>query len=338
MKTRTTIFVLTAASTIACAALGTRWSDARARSRDLASQLASIRQNPMPAPTPPAQPPLQPELLGFPIADSSELEERKALLAEARAIPALARRESTSIVIRRLKALHDSVPPPPTPLPPPYPKNGSYFPELLDDPAYLRLVAEDWESTMGSLNTQRMDRLDVPKDIQAKVMTIAFDDYLASQEAQRFPRTDPIAHRAAMEENRRIHQENEQKVRALLGEETFAQYQSVEGLIAEMNTDLVTNGPLAVRLSYSDSPLTDADKQRLGTLVNRMANPPKMPAFKLWNEPEFLKQAQSILNPTQIDALRQLQEENDAKRLRSTLPKSSELPRATRRARLEGGG
>jgi hypothetical protein len=274
----------------------------------------------------------------MPTADSSELEARRALLAEARAIPALARRESASIVIRRLKALHESVPPPPTPLPPPYPRNGTYFPELLDDPAYLQLVTEDWKLGMGSFEVQRLQTLNVPGAIVAKVMKIMCDDYLASLEIQRFPRTDPAAQRAARDDYMRVRRENEQTIRALLGEETFARYQSNEGLSEQITTDLVTNGPLAVRLSYSDSPLTDVDKQRLGALVNRMANPPKMPAFKLWTEPEFLNQAQSILSPVQLDALRQLQEENDARRLRSTLPKSSELPRTTRRARLEGGG
>jgi len=342
-----------------CAVLAVFWSHACARSAELDAEIARLRaptdggsehrSTAEPVDTVEASPPADPEL-----------EARQHLLTDARAIPELARREATLVAIRQIKARHAAAPPPPRALPPPLgTRYGPYFTELFSDPEYLVLVRKDWQSNRGESSIRRLAALDLPETTKRQVEDIEFESYLSLVEtaANATSVSTLEERRALMQVRKRMDEERQLRLRQALGDDYFRHYSSpstsastaslsasggtatavaVSGPAGLTMQESVSYSPLATRLSYSSSPLTEADATRLQNLLDAMATP-QTPAYRLWYDVEFFNQAQAILSPTQLDALRQLQEEYEAGQLRSRLPKSSELPRTTRRARLEGG-
>jgi hypothetical protein len=262
-----------------------------------------------------------------------QIQARAALLQDARAIPEVARRESALRVILRLKQEHDRTPPPPKPLPPPYPKNGSFFPELLTDPAYLAFQLKSWRRFSGDTSDKRMQRLGIPEEIRRQIVDLEFDRYAATLEVQRFARDQVAELEAARLASAEVEKETAEKIRGLLGEELAAQYRAPERFMPMEPADEFSQ--LLTRLSYSATPLTAAQLEQLGTLSRSIGLPEGPGAFAARNE-TVRAGMRMILSAQQWTAVEELRAEQEAWTMRSKLPKSSELPRTTRRGRLEG--
>ncbi|MBE2216155.1 MAG: hypothetical protein IAE82_19935 [Opitutaceae bacterium] len=334
MNARTTLAaVLLALLLAACAACGLAWHRAYQHSIALADALRARDTAPSiatPQPAPAATSIAKDEA-------ASHLEDdiaaRAALLAEARTIPEVARRESALRVILRIKQEHERTPPPPKPLPPPFPKDGSFFPELLTDPAYLAYQLESWRKFSGDFSGKRMQRLGIPESVRQQIIDLEFDRYAASLEAQRFTRDQPAELTAARQAAAEISKETAEKIRTLLGEELAAQYQAPERFMPMEPAQEFSQ--LLMRLSYSATPLTASQLEQLGALSQSIALPEGSGAFAARLE-SIKAGMRTILSDQQWTAVDELAAEREAENLRRKLPKSSELPRAKRRARLEG--
>lgn len=335
MSVRTTFAGITLALLLAlCAASGIAWYRAIQHGKALAEAIRARDTNsptstsqPRPAATLAAKDESAPS-----IAD--EIEARTALLAEARAIPEVARRESALRVILRIKQEHERTPPPPKPLPPPYPKDGSFFPELLTDPAYLAFQLESWRKYQGDLSSKRMQRLGIPESVRGQILDLEFDRYAATLEAQRFTRDQPAELAAARQAAAEVEKEVAETMRELLGEELAARYRAPDRFMPLEPAQEFSQ--LLMRLSYSSTPITASQLEQLGTLSQSIGLPEGPRAFAARDE-AIRAGMRAILSEQQWAAVEELRSEQEAWTLRSKLPKSSELPRTTRRARLESG-
>jgi len=319
-------------SLIAIVGLAAAWRQAWTRTGELKDALASSAridpQSTTPATGIPTVEPLRDH------DEAAELAERVALLEQARQIPEVARREATLRVILTLKAARGDSPPAPKVLPPPHPKNGGYFPELLDDPEYFALQLESWRSYEGRMTDERMRKLGIPPDVRRQVIDLEFDTYFTSMESERFSGDQAAERQAAIAATSATRSENDTRLRSLLGDEMFDRFKSPEG------RDLVSADShylqLAMRLSYSDTPLTSDDIARIDAEIKALGSPTRWEDVRQHTAAVDAR-VRAVLRPEQVAAIDALKAEQEAWTLRSKLPKSSELPRTTRKARLEGG-
>jgi hypothetical protein len=325
------------AAVLACAFLGYLVHASRQRGASIREALAAR------PPVPPTAPTSTIEASAAPAehdpdtttVEHRELAERTALLEDARRVPELARREAALRVIQRIRADHEATPPAPRPVPPPVPRDAPYFSELLDDPEYLQLVARSWRSTTGAYYEEKLSRFDVPEELRRKVVELEFDSQTAGLDAQRYLRRDPAERTAAAAASKMLRDENNAAIRQILGEDAYATYRNpVAGRTVQELIPSSVFEPLATRLSYTGSPLDPATRQRLTEMLQSMSSP--APGVRTMTfAADFIERARSILQPGQVAALDELRTEYEAARARSRLPKTSELPRTTRRQRLD---
>lgn len=314
-------------------ALGGAWLRAHARTYELRAAVDKAVGNASPEHRSAALPVVSTPDPMAENASEAELSARAALLEEAKRIPEVARREAALRVILALKEKHAASEPTPKPLPFVMPKNAPYFVELLDDPEYVSLQLEQWREVSGRMSEQRLQRIGVPAEMRAQIVDLEFDMFANQMESSRFAGTQSVEHQAALHAASEARQENQEKLRALLGEEVYARYSSFEGRLTARAENEFRR--LATRLSYSATPLNQDDFAALQAELDALP-PPKSSEELRANATRLDARVRNVLRPEQIVALDELKAEEEAAAQRRKLPKSSELPRTTRRARLEG--
>ncbi|MGH8017553.1 MAG: hypothetical protein ACREIA_04575 [Opitutaceae bacterium] len=176
----------------------------------------------------------------------------------------------------------------------------------------------------------------VPIEIREQVIDLRVESYFLQFKIEHQAASNPEAERMASETVRSIWEHTDLKTRALIGEADWTRLTSppVEDVATTFDSGFLSS--LTTRLSYSSSPLTDETKNLLAALfIDQAARAQNQRVHRLIYDPSFLESARSVLNAEQLEGLRQLQEEDQARQLRNKLPKSSELPRTLRRAARE---
>jgi hypothetical protein len=125
-----------------------------------------------------------------------------------------------------------------------------------------------------------------------------------------------------------LRRDNQEKTRALLGDEIWQRYRG--GLFTVSENAFAS---LAVRLSYTSTPLSAHDVQSLSDLLVSGAVAPFRSQYAYAASLEFIDRARTLLQPTQVEAMIQLYDEHEAWKLRAQLPATSVLPRNVRAAK-----
>ena len=114
---------------------------------------------------------------------ASDLAEKQNALTQTPGALESMRRASALIVINQLKLAHENTPPAPRQKQPPMGQNGSSFPELLSDPEYNQLYAQQGRRMTKLIEGPKLRRLGLPAEACEKAITIlseqamAFTDY-----------------------------------------------------------------------------------------------------------------------------------------------------------------
>jgi hypothetical protein len=213
-------------------------------------------------------------------------------------------------------------------LPPPPTGNTrrANFMAMMDKPEVQKLMAIQQKAALDQRYAQLFKALNLTPEQLEKFKGLLAEkqssmmDVLAAARAQGInPRSDPETFHKLVED---AQAQIDDSIRSTLGDAAFDQYRSYEQTIPQRNT--ITQ--LEQRLSYSSTPLTDAQAQQLvgilastGTTSNaRMGGPfggvNQMAGPSAQITDATIAQAQSVLTPQQVQALTDLQQEQQAQR------------------------
>lgn len=263
--------------------------------------------------------------------------------------PEQRRRVITLNLFDQFKRKHELSPPAPRKNPPPTGPNGFFFPELTENAEYSRLQLAMIRNNFLWREKKSLQTLGLAPEAVEKALDILAESQMAVIDFNQLNKSEgkPGYSGKTYQSLSALREGFDQELRTLLGNEKFAQYgKSFDDPLSGISSSVFNN--LAMRLSYSDSPLTDDRIEQLNALVDAKGKTVKITQQTVQELPngsvrristasfnpytyiqsdEFLAQAQSVLNPEQIAGLQQLRAERQAGEKRNKLPKSSELPR-----------
>jgi len=208
------------------------------------------------------------------------------------------------------------------------------FMAMMDRPEIQRLMALQQKAGLDSryaglfkalaLTPEQLEKF---KNLLVEKRTAMMDVMSAAREQGINPRTDPDAFQKLVADSQT---EIDANIRSTLGDTDFAQYQSYEQTLPQRNTV----SQLEQRLSYSSTPLTDAQSAQMVQIMAANAPPPRTGAngapapltalgagmaATLGNggpggrvTDADINQASGVLAAPQIDALKQIQQEQQA--------------------------
>lgn len=200
------------------------------------------------------------------------------------------------------------------------------FRAMMDNPEYQKLMAVEQKGRLDQryaalfkklgLTPEQLDKF---KDLLVEKQTAMLDVMMAARAQGLNPRTDPDGFRALVTSTQN---DIESSIRSALGDQAYSTYQDYEHTLPYRNVV----DQLDSRLSYSASPLTDAQSEQLVQALagahpnNATAQNPvreaigpmfgRTPQGALNNQ--AMSMAQGILTPDQYGALQQLQQEQQA--------------------------
>lgn len=283
---------------------------------------------------------------------NAEISERQQALGNTPEAQETKRRAATLVVINQLKLAHEKNPPAARQKPPPTPASGGllFSPELLSDPEYNQLFAQQNRRRIARSEGARLHSLGLSEEVIDKVVTALTENYMAFIDYRAVSGKSGIPGDFSKQQNALM----DRQLLELMGEETFKRWQKLneppesqvvvvpnptgtggrsyamqshESLVRDAKSYLTSK--LGTRLSYTDTPLQNEQGEKLAEILANHASTPGNPVYKaLYNE-AFIAQSAAVLSPPQVEALRQFKAEQDASVKRSKLPKSSELPRNT---------
>jgi hypothetical protein len=217
--------------------------------------------------------------------------------------------------------------------------------KIFESPEYQRLAAIEQK---GRLDVRyaalfkklglSQDQLDKFKDLLVEKQSSVMDVLAAARAQGLNPRTDPQGFGELV---RNAQNDIDATIRTTLGDSAFATYKAYEQTLPYRGVV----DQLDQRLSYSASPLTDAQSEQLAQIVADTNTGPTrsnnarpffqtvvdfrsggMPPTPL--NPEAMNRAQGILTPAQFTALQQLQQEQQAQaRMRAYTQKAFQQAR-----------
>lgn len=284
---------------------------------------------------------------------STDLIEKQNTLAQAPGALEAMRRTSALVVINRLKLAHEKNPPAPRQKQPPMGQYGFSFPELLSDPEYNQLYAQQERRWAKLSQGPKLRKLGLSAEACEKAISILTEDAMAYTDYRQITGSAGIKGDFYKQQT----EATDHQLQELMGEEVFQRWkamnetntifvpnaagsggrgynvQSHEALVAQANS--IIGAKLALRLSYSDAPL---QRQQAGQLAEILANCVSTPGpgsyvYQAIFADSFIAQAGQVLSPVQVQALREFQAEQQARDKRYKLPKSSELPRNAQNAK-----
>lgn len=197
-------------------------------------------------------------------------------------------------------------------------ERNAHFKELMERPDIQRLMAIQQKSTLDSRYSALFrnlsltpDQLERFKELLVEKRTAASDVRSAAREQGMNAREDREALAKMVADTQA---EIDANIRATLGENGFARYESFEQTLPQRN--LVNQ--LESRLSYSATPLTNQQtEQMVAILASTHATQtsdasPRLRGIRNPITDATINQALGVLAGPQIDALRQLQQEQQA--------------------------
>jgi len=189
-----------------------------------------------------------------------------------------------------------------------------------------------------NLNPAQVDQL---KNLLVAKQQAAGDAYQAAIANGINPRTDPTAFQAAVAS---AQSDADQQIQTALGDSGYAQYQQYQQTMPERTTAT----QLQTALSYSSTPLTDAQSQQLVALMQTEASSAGSTATTAAGggfgpggggqgggnqgaaiTADTISQAASFLSATQVQALQQLQATQQAQQQMQQLMRSANQNRGT---------
>lgn len=237
-------------------------------------------------------------------------------------------------------------------LPADAPTVGRLF-SLLDNPEAQRLMAVQQRSALDARYSALFRMLNLPPEQLEKFKDLLVEKRTAVADVMAAARSQGLTGRENRDELRQLvndtQAEIDASIRAAVGETAFNQYQNFE----QTQPQRAVVSQLEQRLSYSGTPLTPQQSEQLVQVLaaNTPAAAPKAgnPARTIratasgsagamfFTNPaplndQAVAQAATVLNPTQAQALQQLQQEQQAQ------AQLSQLLREQARARRAGGG
>jgi hypothetical protein len=258
------------------------------------------------------------------------------------------RRTITLNLFDQLKRKHALSAPASRKNPPPAGPDGFFFPELAENAEYGRLQLAMIRNGLLWREKKSLQALGVAPETVEKALDLLAEAQMAVQDFNQLNKSGGMKGYSGRtyQSLTALREGFDQELRAVLGEEPFARYKEREDNASSSTNYLFNN--LALRLSYSDSPLTNDRIEQLQALVTarsktaettqqsaqilpngvvRRTSTVSFNPYTYTRSDEFLGKAQGVLNPEQIAALQQLRSEQEASQKRAKLPKSSELPR-----------
>ena len=198
---------------------------------------------------------------------------------------------------------------------------GAIFRELMDRPEMQKLMAIQQKARLDeryaglfkslALTPEQLDKF---KNLLVEKRTSMMDVLSAARDQGVNPRSDPEAFRTLVSN---AQAEIDNNIRSVLGDTGFAQYQNYEQTLPQRNVV----DQLQQRLSYTSTPLTDSQANQMVQLL--AANAPQRtntngfgqffgagPSTRI-NETD-VNQSVGVLAGPQIDALKELQQEQQA--------------------------
>lgn len=209
------------------------------------------------------------------------------------------------------------------------------FMAMMDKPEIQRLVALQQRGALDARYAALFKNLSLTPEQLEKFKNLLVEkqtsmmDVLAAARAQGInPRTDPTAFRQLFAD---AQGEIDSSIKSAIGDAGYAQYKNYEQTQPQRNTV----GELAQRLSYSQTPLTPSQSEQMVAILASNTAPKTggdaggaramMFAGALGGPAQFagaggtarindatVNQAQGVLTGPQLDALRQLQQEQEA--------------------------
>lgn len=223
----------------------------------------------------------------------------------------------------------------------PWNRNGRPdFAAIMDRPEVQRLMAVQRKAELDSRYSALFrqlnltpEQLDAFKNLLVEKSTAMLDVRTVAREQGISPRTDPDTYLKLVTDAQAQIDDN---IRSQLGDAAFSQYKDYEQTLPQRN--LVTQ--LEQRLSYSSTPLSPAQSTQMVAILAATSPAPSGPVTPLgaMGDPgrtravpvtdATLNQALGVLAAPQLDALRQIQQEQQAQ---AQLSKAMRTPPSTPR-------
>jgi hypothetical protein len=204
-------------------------------------------------------------------------------------------------------------------------RNGrADFAAMMDRPEVQRLMAVQRKAELDSRYSALFrqlnltpEQLDAFKNLLVEKSTAMLDVRAVAREQGISPRTDPATYLKLVTDAQAQIDDN---IRSQLGDAAFSQYKDYEQTLPQRN--LVTQ--LEQRLSYSSTPLSPAQSTQMVAILAATSPAPAGPVTPLavMGDPgrtravpvtdATLNQALGVLAAPQLDALRQIQQEQQA--------------------------
>lgn len=202
---------------------------------------------------------------------------------------------------------------------------GGGFLAMMENPEMQKLMHVQQKASLDgryaalfkSLNLTP-EQLEKFKNLLVERQTAMMDVFAAAREQGINPRTDPEAFQKLIAD---AQAEIDASIEAALGEVGYSQYKSYEQAMPQRNTV----SQLSQRLSYSATPLSDSQSEQLvtllattgttgggqrGPLAGGFGGPGSGPTTLITDA--TIAQAQGVLAGAQLEALKQLQQEQQA--------------------------
>lgn len=217
--------------------------------------------------------------------------------------------------------------------------SGGRLPPLMDNPEAQRLMAVQQKGALDARYGALFRQLNLPPDQLARLKDLLVEKRTAAVDVLAAARSQGMNQRENRAELRQLVQETQgeidDSIRALLGDSGFARYQNFE----QTQPQRAVATRLEQRLSYSGIPLSPQQSEQLvqalasasGAQSTAGSPPFGMPGSVPLTD-EMLASAAAVLNPTQLQALRQLQEEQQAQAQLNQLMREQAQSRRQNRA------
>jgi hypothetical protein len=202
------------------------------------------------------------------------------------------------------------------PPPPPEGPGGNVFNELMGDPEYVRLAMTLWRDAIVLSQARRFRWAGIPVEkrraLSGLILEVGFSGDDAARASAQLGGSEQDAWRARQSAMARVDRE----IRDLLGEETYARLQRAN--MASGADSLIES--LETRLSYSGSPLTAAQAERVfaaavDARVGFMLQPGQLE--------DLVERARPVLNAEQLAAFRDVAGEFNLGKSQSSRPAST---------------
>lgn len=206
-------------------------------------------------------------------------------------------------------------------------------PDFASDPEIAPLMLKQRQRQIGSRYAALFARLGLSPEMCEKLQALLADKQISHFDAVGLARRQGLGREEAMELARQADAESDGSIRSLIGDAAYSQLQEYDRTYAQRSTV----NSLATQLGYAGAPLSSTQQEQLISVLaehsvldapaggfgvpwggmprdifGSNAGPTEIRAFfesKAASDAEALRQASAFLNPAQLDAVRQAQQD-----------------------------